>query len=82
MKNKREMFNRIKAASNTAPLQENEKLETRSNVKAKRSKNIPIPIELDEAYKKVKANGNTTLLFTAYITEALREKLDKDGGFD
>ncbi|MCG3472209.1 molecular chaperone [Xenorhabdus bovienii] len=82
MKDKRDMYNRLKTASDTAPLQESEKPAVKPNTGSKKSKNLHIPIELDEAYKRVRASSNTTLLFTPYILEALREKLDRDGAFE
>lgn len=44
--------------------------------KAKHLKNIPMSYFND--YKKLKATGKSSLDFSAYIIEALREKLERD----
>lgn len=37
-----------------------------------------LPVALEERYAKLRADGKTSLLFSAYMIEALREKLERD----
>jgi hypothetical protein len=39
-----------------------------------------IPSNYFESHEKLKKGGKTGLLFTAYILEAIKEKLERDGG--
>lgn len=49
---------------------------TGPKVKQKRIPNLPCSYE--DRYKALKDKGGTSLMFTAYILEALREKLERD----
>ena len=51
-------------------------IDTPIETKAKHLKNIPMSYFND--YKKLKATGKSSLDFSAYIIEALREKLERD----
>lgn len=45
---------------------------------AKKGKIIYLPIAFEERHKALKESGTTSLAYSNYIAEALREKLDRD----
>ncbi len=54
-----------------------EKKNIREGTKAK---HLPkVPVAYFDAYETLKANAGTSVTFTGYILEALREKLKRDG---
>ncbi|GJA64100.1 hypothetical protein KAM351_27110 [Aeromonas caviae] len=44
----------------------------------KKSKVISFPVTFEARHKALKAAGATSLLYSQYIVEALREKLERD----
>lgn len=68
-------FNKLEAASKGAALSEKSQNKI-TGVRSKTLKNIPS--RFFEAHDKLKQDGKTGLLFTGYILEALREKLERD----
>lgn len=71
------------AAGNNAPLQ-TKAVEPKPDViaapKATRSKTLKaVPAVYFDAHAQLKTDNRTSLDFTAYIQEALREKLERDG---
>lgn len=67
------LFDAARDASKSAPLQ------TTGEVKATgatRRKNLNLPVEFFDRFDAMKANGKTTLDFSAFIMEAIREKFD------
>lgn len=60
----------------SAALKENS-AETRSATKSKHLK--AVPISYFEKHIDLKKGGKTSLDFSAYIIEAIREKLERDG---
>lgn len=91
---KKDMFNRLSQISKSAPLQESAKetVQPKSSEPSpeavkktaivKKAKNLQIPVDLVEAYERIKENQTTSLLMTPYIIEAFRERLARDGAFD
>ena len=65
------------AVTATAPSQPNEGAEEVSRTKAKNLK--AIPLSYFEAHAELKATSKTSLDFSSYIIEAIREKLERDG---
>ncbi|EJX7572442.1 hypothetical protein OEK23_003573 [Vibrio cholerae] len=59
---------------NEAPLKE---ADTLKNTKAKHLKHVPI--QYFNKHAELNASGKTSLNFTDYIVEALREKLEREG---
>lgn len=59
-------------------------VDTKPAVKSKaRSKNLrAVPESYFEAHAQLKASNKTSLDFSAYILEALREKLESDGALE
>ena len=68
-------FNKLEAAGKGAALSEKTQIEI-TGARSKTLKNIPV--RFFKAHEKLKLDGKTGLLFTAYILEALREKLERD----
>jgi len=91
---KKDMFTRLSQISKSAPLQESAKETTpekpselpMESIKktggTKKAKNLHIPVDLVEAYERLKDNQTTSLLMTPYIIEAFRERLARDGAFN
>ena len=71
------------AVTATAPSQPNEGAEEVSGrpVAARtKAKNLKaIPLSYFEAHAELKATSKTSLVFSSYIIEAIREKLERDG---
>lgn len=70
------------AVTATAPSQPNEGAEEVSGRVAARTKakNLKaIPLSYFEAHAELKATSKTSLDFSSYIIEAIREKLERDG---
>lgn len=65
----------MEEAGNNAALSEND--DQAVTLKTKTIKTIPS--NYFEAHKTLKKSGKTGLLLTAYMIEALREKLERDG---
>lgn len=59
-------------------------VDEKSQQKSKtRSKNLrAVPETYFEAHSHLKLSNKTSLDFSAYILEAIREKLERDGGLD
>ncbi len=75
--NKADIYKHAATVGNDAPLQTKPKKE---DVKATCRKDIrTMPVAYVEAYEQLKADNKTGLNLTAYILEALREKLERDG---
>lgn len=59
-----------------AALSESKQTDVKATVRAK---NIPnMPLDFFERHAALKADRKTTMVFTAYIIEAVREKLERD----
>lgn len=68
-------FDRLSELDSGAKMQES-KPQASSTTKSKLINKLPTALE--ERYETIKAQGKTTLNFTQYILEALREKLDRE----
>jgi len=68
----------LENAGKDAALSENHQSEEAVQVRSKTIKTIPA--NYFTAHEQLKKDGKTGLLFTAYILEAIREKLERDGG--
>lgn len=82
MKNKQSIFDAALNIGNEAPLQvKTEKSNTAPAPRTVRSKTLKaIPTTYFDAHKKLRDTNKTNLDFANYIMEALREKLERDGG--
>lgn len=65
----------MEAAGNNAALSENDDQEVTLRTKTIKT----IPSNYFDAHTTLKKSGKTGLLLTAYMIEALREKLERDG---
>ncbi|WP_217550575.1 molecular chaperone GroEL [Pantoea sp. GbtcB22] len=77
------LMSSAKLKTSTAPADKTSD-ETKPFTKSKaRSKNLrAVPETYFEAHAQLKASNKTSLDFSAYILEALREKLENDGALD
>lgn len=66
-------MSKLRGAGSSATLIEREAAST-----TKKSKVISFPVTFEERHKALKAVGATSLLYSQYIVEALREKLERD----
>lgn len=71
------LFDAARTAGKSAPLQTAE--EGKALTGATRRKNLNLPVEFFDRFDKMKANGKTTLDFSAFIMEAIREKFEAQG---
>lgn len=54
--------------------------ENKASSSGTKPKNLKsVPVSFFDKHKELRENGKTSLDFSAYIIEALREKLEKDG---
>ena len=67
----------LENADTGSALKEQTKTQQQKQTKSKTLKRLPI-IFFD-AHAQLRGSGKTTLDFSAYITEAIREKLERDG---
>ncbi|BET44317.1 hypothetical protein ACH54D_20600 [Atlantibacter hermannii] len=70
----KDIFNIAQGASGAAPLKT-----ANANNGDRRKKLLQVPELYCEKFDALKASGKTPLLFSAYMIEALREKLERDG---
>lgn len=77
------LMSSAKLKTSSTPV-EKPSVDTRPAVKSKaRSKNLrAVPETYFEAHAQLKASNKTSLDFSAYILEALREKLENDGALE
>lgn len=76
------LMSSAKLKTSTAPADKTSD-ETKPAKSKARSKNLrAVPETYFEAHAKLKASNKTSLDFSAYILEALREKLENDGALD
>ncbi|MNH76141.1 hypothetical protein D3C73_284040 [compost metagenome] len=61
-----------------ATLKEAAKIEVAEKPKTKAKEIRNMPVDFFNRHAALKSEGKTTLLFTAYIIEAVREKLERD----
>lgn len=66
------LFDAARSAGKGAPLQTNEGKASG----ATRRKNLNVPVEFFDRFDAMKASGKTTLDFSAFILEAMREKFE------
>ncbi|CSS24699.1 chaperonin [Escherichia coli] len=78
MKNKQSIFDAALNIGNEAPLQVKNETPKQRTVRTKTLK--AIPTRYFDAHLKLRETNKTNLDFSNYIMEALREKLEKDGG--
>lgn len=78
MKDKKSLFDTAQNVGNEARLQVKGVTTAQRTVKTKTLK--AIPVTYFEAHQKLRDTNKTNLDFSNYIVEALREKLEKDGG--
>lgn len=79
-KSKPDLFGTALSASRSAPLQTNDvatSASKASNIERK-SKNVMLPVAYFETHAGLRTSGKTNLNFTAYILEAVREKLERE----
>lgn len=83
MKNKQSIFDAALNIGNEAPLQVNtEKNNAAPAQRTVRTKTLKaIPTTYFDAHQKLRDTNKTNLDFSNYIMEALREKLEREGGF-
>lgn len=74
MSKKPDFFAAANAAADGAPL----KTKAPTDTKNSKVKTVRIPNEITDRFTALKAKGKTSLDYTAYIVEALREKLERD----
>lgn len=67
------LFDAARNAGKAAPLQTSAETKTTG---ATRRKNLNLPVEFFDRFDAMKANGKTTLDFSAFIMEAIREKFE------
>lgn len=76
---KKDIYSSLDAVASQAALHLNTEAKPASReVRAKTLKNIPVSFY--EAHADLRSKHKTNLDFSNYITEALREKLERDGG--
>lgn len=82
MKNKQSIFDAALNIGNEAPLQVNtEKNNAAPAQRTVRTKTLKaIPTTYFDAHQKLRDTNKTNLDFSNYIMEALREKLEREGG--
>lgn len=82
MKNKQSLFDVAQGVGSEARLQVNQKKDkAEPATRTVRSKTLKaIPTNYFEAHQKLRDINRTNLDFSNYIVEALREKLERDGG--
>lgn len=69
-------MSKLMGVGSSARLIEQDDSQGTPQTKQKRIPNLPCSFE--DRYKAIKTKGGTSLMFTAYILEALREKLERD----
>lgn len=82
MKNKKSLFDVAQGVGGEARLQVNpEQHKAEPAARTVRSKTLKaIPTNYFDAHQKLRDTNRTNLDFSNYIMEALREKLERDGG--
>ncbi|MFZ3491347.1 hypothetical protein [Vibrio harveyi] len=76
---KKGFFDKLETTESSAALKEQPKKENVAVVIVKPKLLNAMPVAFFDAHKKAKSGGVTSLDFSQYIYEAVREKLQKDG---